>query len=186
MLPGTEPEPPELIPEHERIACWRDIPWSRYYDGVTYPVCSWALTQSPIDCVGFVRNMHEGVAGVPVVAGTGVRLSELLFRRALAMFLMAAEAHSSFDEMNGYVCTDPADPNARQSWTNTSCTWLWRPEFEYRLGAPLSWADWDGKFKFERRFQHLNVSLDCATGAANFSWDPPNPCSSSPIFYWPL
>lgn len=194
MLPGAAPPgPPKLMPEQELMTYWRDIPWSRYYDGATYPVCSWALTQSPTDCVRYVRNMQaEALAGVPVVAGTGSRLSEPLFRRALAMFLMAAEKHSSFGEMNGYVCTDPADPNAPpelppgQTWTNTSCTWLWRPEFEYRLGAPLSWADWDGGFKFERRFEHLNVSLDCATGAANFSWDPPNPCSSSPIFYWPL
>jgi len=79
--PGPTPEPPELMPEQELMAYWRDIPWSRYYDGATYPVCSWALTESPTDCVGYVRNMQaEALAGVPVVAGTGMRLSDPLFR----------------------------------------------------------------------------------------------------------
>ena len=80
------------------------------------------------------------------------------------MFLMAAEVHSRFGEMNGYVCTDPTDPNAPpelppgQTWTDTSCTWLWRPEFKFRLGAPLSWADWDGGFKFERTVPYQQQS----------------------------
>ena len=57
------------------------------------------------------------------------------------------------------------------AWTDTSCTWLWHEDlFVMRLGPPVSWASWDGGFKFERQFEFLNVSLDCSTGAANFSW----------------
>jgi hypothetical protein len=77
--------------------------------------------------------------------------------------------------MNGYVCTDPDAPLAPElainsSWTETSCTWLWRPELERPLGKPKSWARWDGGFRFKREYEHLNVSLDCKTGATNFSW----------------
>jgi L-fuconolactonase len=38
-------------------------------------------------------------------------------------------------------------------------------------GAPVSWARWDGRTSFRRQFAHLNVSVDCATRRATFSWD---------------
>ena len=67
----------------------------------------------------------------------------------------------------------PVSPGvpANQLWTDTSCTWLWHEDlFDKRLGPPLSWASWDGGFKFERQFEFLNVSLDCSTGETGFSW----------------
>jgi hypothetical protein len=176
MLPSPpQPGPQVLLTEQELLAYWRDIPWMRYYDGVE-PEQATITAASPGDCVAFVRNMQlEALAGVPVVAGTGRVLGEQAFRKSLAMFLMGAERHSRFGMMNGYVCTEPGVPPppglpANQWWSDTSCTWLWRPEFEWRLGAPHSWASWDGGFRFERTFEHLNVSLDCATGSANFTW----------------
>jgi hypothetical protein len=39
-----------------------------------------------------------------------------------------------------------------------------------RLGAPRSWARWDGGYRFERQFEYLNITLDCAAGTATFAW----------------
>jgi hypothetical protein len=110
----------------------------------------------------------EALSGVPAVAGyANGALPEPAFKRTLAMFLMAAEKHSRFGYQSGYVCQMPGGNRG----TNTSCTWLWREElFDKRLGPPVTWASWDGGYKFERQFEFLNVSLDCSTGEANFSW----------------
>jgi hypothetical protein len=165
-------QPQQLITEQELLTYWKDIPWGRYYDGAE-PEQPTISAQTPQHCVQFVRNMQvEALSGIPTIAGAA---TEPAFQKALAMFLMAAEKHSRFGYQRGYVCSEPGRPLAPGLppvyGTNTSCTWLWREEFERRLGPPVTWASWDGGFKFERQFQFLNVSLDCSTGLANFSWD---------------
>ena len=169
-------QPQQLITEQELLTYWKDIPWGRYYDGAE-PEQPTISAQTPQHCVQFVRNMQvEALSGIPTIAGAATGpLTEPAFQKALAMFLMAAEKHSRFGYQRGYVCSEPGRPLAPGLppvyGTNTSCTWLWREEFERRLGPPVTWASWDGGFKFERQFQFLNVSLDCSTGLANFSWD---------------
>lgn len=186
MLPGLSPSPPPppapaYITEEELVGYWREIPWGRYYDGAA-PL-SWITDNSPAVCVDYVRNMQfEALAGIPVVAGTGgadsagekAPLSEEGFQKALAMFLIAAGNHSRFGYMDGYDCYYAATPPP-YVWRPTrssgdTCAWKWRPEFERNLGPPRSWGSWDGAFRFEREFEHVNVSLDCATGAANLTW----------------
>jgi hypothetical protein len=184
MLPGlsrSPPPPSPVITEQELVTYWRNISWGRYYDGAAPR--SWITDPSPAACVAFVRNMQfEALAGIPVVVGTGGAnsagakspLSEAGFRKALAMFLIAAGNHSRFGYMDGYDCYYAAAPPP-YVWRPTrssgdTCAWKWRPEFERPLGDPRSWANWNGAFKFEREFEHLNVTLDCAAGTAKFDW----------------
>ena len=182
------PSPPtagtkDLITEQELVKILGRIPWGRFYEG--WPGYGWTNGkdhQDPAGCVAAVRNVQaEALAGIPVVTafayGANFRPfhDSSSFEKALAMYLMAAEKHSRFGYMNGYVCTDPNATLApglpiNSSWSETSCTWLWRPELERPLGPPKSWARWDGRYRFHREFEKLNVSLDCMSGKANFSW----------------
>ena len=68
-------------------------------------------------------------------------------------------------DTNEDVCTDPHNPIApglpNQPWTDTTCNWLWLPEWERSPGPPRSFARWDGGTKFTREFERLTVSVDC-------------------------
>jgi len=198
-IPAPAPPYPALLPEQELLSYWREIPWGRFYEcaaiSCPYELSNHPAGATSDDCVATVRNMQmEALAGIPiafndaysysydfarkwVVGGKSVDLGvENTFRLSLAMFLMGAERHSRFGYGNGYVCiTDPLEADKHSSnlppqfGTATSCTWLWRPEWDRPLGPPKSWARQSGLL-FTREFEHLDVALDCSTMTTNFTW----------------
>ena len=85
-------------------------------------------------------------------------------------------------DTNEDVCTDPNNPIApglpNQPWTDTTCNWLWLPEWERNPGPPRSFARWDGGTKFAREFERLTVSVDCDGLEVSMSCPNPRPRSA--------
>ena len=140
-------------------------------------------------CTMMTRNLqYEALAGIPVTASHVTQGDATIrgldeesnFRLSLAMFLIGAEKHSRFQYNSGFTCVDPnggapggVGPPQFPTWSadGQSCNWLWRPEWNKSLGAPLSWGRWDPtRALFTRKFEHLALTLDCGNLNTSFDW----------------
>lgn len=48
--------------------------------------------------------------------------------------------------------------------------WSYHPQYDWKFGKPLSPAVQTAKYKWERKFEHCDVSVDLESAMGNFSW----------------
>eukprot|EP00039_Didymoeca_costata_P006060 m.87215 g.87215 ORF g.87215 m.87215 type:complete len:400 (-) comp13095_c0_seq4:1231-2430(-) len=99
-------------------------------------------------CKEQIQNaIAETSAGIPILVH-GTCPSEVSFEFHAASFLMAVEEYSYFG------CSD-----TRNTWYDAG--WIWHDLYDQPLGRPLSPAQLTGEYIFTRKFEHLEVVVDC-------------------------